>query len=123
MRRAYAVAASVALLVGAGVAVMAGNASATTYTYYVVDAGGQNVSGSGGNSGIMQAQCTSGDQATGGGVMVNFLSDSDYDQVVMTQSAPLYSGSTAYGWTATVTNNEGATRNIHTYVNCVHTES
>lgn len=120
MKRRYAIAATAALLAGAGLFATTGSASATSYTYYVVDSGGQSVAASGGNSGQVYATCTSGDYATGGGLLVSVVSDSQYDEVTMSQSFPVYSGTTATGWAASATNNESAARTIHVYANCVH---
>lgn len=97
-------------------------ANATSYTYYVRQSGGQSVAANGGNSGQVYAYCDTGDTATGGGLIVNSISDSDYNDVEMSQSFPVESSGVAFGWATSATNEESASRTIYTYVNCVHTD-
>jgi hypothetical protein len=87
-----------------------GSADATTYTYYVNQGGGQSTAANGGNSGQVYAFCETGDVATGGGLIVNSFSDSDYNQVQISQSFPVESGGTAFAWAVSATNNEAAVR-------------
>lgn len=107
-----------ALLTG-GAFALAPGASATTYTYYYAQSSGQSVAANGGNSDQVTVFCNTGDSVTGGGLIVNSTSASDYNDVEISQSFPTLSGSTG-GWIASATNEEAAARTVYVYAMCAH---
>lgn len=107
------------LITGSGFAFassLAPQAAHATTTYYVNESTNTNVSAS--SQATASVDCNTGDVATGGGVLQNFISEPSPDLVVL-QSFPVESSGSAFGWSGTYYNSSGSTLQFVVYVDCV----